>query len=125
VDFAVVTSPCDNVIHSLINTSRYTGLFLPEFLPIKDDIEVSSSADHDYIRDGVLYNLTSYSLSLTSFLIKSLLILHVLLTCLQFSRTQLQSSTLQLNISKILLKKQNNLSMLTYNMCSPTRRWIK
>jgi hypothetical protein len=73
VDFAVVTSPCDNVIHSLINTSRYIGLFLPGFLPIKDDIADSSSADHDYIRDGVLFNLTSYSLSLNSFLIKSLL----------------------------------------------------
>jgi hypothetical protein len=74
VDFAVVTSPCDNVIHSLINTSRYTGLFLPGFLPSKDDIEDSSSADHEFIRDGVPYNLTSYSLSLNSFLIKSLLV---------------------------------------------------
>ena len=61
MDYAVVTSPCDNVIHSLINTSRYTGLFLPGFLPSKDDIADSSSADHDYIRDGVLYSLTSDS----------------------------------------------------------------
>ena len=28
---AVVSSPCDNVIHSLVNTSQYTGPFLPGF----------------------------------------------------------------------------------------------
>ncbi len=61
MDYAVVTSPCDNVIHSLINTSRYTGLFLPGFLPSKDDIADSSSADHDFIRDGVFFNLRPFS----------------------------------------------------------------
>ena len=27
----MVTSPCDNVIHTLVNTSSYTGSFLPGF----------------------------------------------------------------------------------------------
>ena len=31
VQFAVVTSPCENVIHSLVNTSNYEGSFLPGF----------------------------------------------------------------------------------------------
>ena len=31
MELAVVTSPCDNVIHSLVNTSSYTGSFLPGF----------------------------------------------------------------------------------------------
>ena len=31
VELAVVTSPCDNVIHTLVNTSSYTGSFLPGF----------------------------------------------------------------------------------------------
>ncbi len=112
VDYAVVTSPCDNVIHSLVNTSRYTGLFLPGFLPIKDDIADSSSADHDYIRDGVLYNLTSYSLSLNSFSINSPLFLHV------YSLTGHNFKVLLFNrtfskVSTILLKTQKNLSILT------------
>lgn len=31
IRYAVVTSPCDNVIHSLVNTKGYTGVFLPGF----------------------------------------------------------------------------------------------
>ena len=31
VTMAVVTSPCDNVVHSLVNTSLYSGPFLPGF----------------------------------------------------------------------------------------------
>ncbi len=64
MDYAVVTSPCDNVIHSLINTSRYTGLFLPGFLTSKDDIADSSFTDHEFIRDGVFFNLRLFSLTL-------------------------------------------------------------
>ncbi len=52
VDYAVVTSPCDNVVHSLLNTSRFSGTFLPGFLPIKDDIEDSSSSEPNYVRNG-------------------------------------------------------------------------
>ena len=32
VEVAVVSSPCDNVIHSLVNTSAYSGSFLPGFI---------------------------------------------------------------------------------------------
>lgn len=31
VDFALVTSPCDNVLHSLVNTQQFKGQFLPGF----------------------------------------------------------------------------------------------
>jgi len=37
VELAVVTSPCDNVIHSLVNTSSYTGSFLPGFNKTESD----------------------------------------------------------------------------------------
>ena len=37
VELAVVTSPCDNVIHSLVNTDHYSGVFLPGFTPCEDD----------------------------------------------------------------------------------------
>ena len=33
----MVTSPCDNVIHSLVNTSSYTGSFLPGFSMTESD----------------------------------------------------------------------------------------
>ena len=33
---AVVTSPCRNVVHSIINTSEYTGKFLPGFQVYSD-----------------------------------------------------------------------------------------
>jgi len=32
VHFALVTSPCDNVLHSLVNTQQFGGQFLPGFL---------------------------------------------------------------------------------------------
>ena len=35
VDVAVVSSPCDNVIHSLVNTSGFSGGFLPGFNQVK------------------------------------------------------------------------------------------
>ena len=31
IRYAVVTSPCDNVIHSLVNTQDFNGVFLPGF----------------------------------------------------------------------------------------------
>ena len=31
IRYSVVTSPCDNVIHSLVNTQSYYGIFLPGF----------------------------------------------------------------------------------------------
>ena len=31
---AIVTSPCDNVIHTLVNTKHYSGQFLPGFKPV-------------------------------------------------------------------------------------------
>ena len=37
VELAVVTSPCDNVIHSLVNTSSYSGSFLPGFNKTESD----------------------------------------------------------------------------------------
>lgn len=33
VRYAVVSSPCENVIHSLVNTNQFTGVFLPGFIP--------------------------------------------------------------------------------------------
>ena len=36
LEFAAVTSPCDNVIHSLINTDHYSGVFLPGFTVVND-----------------------------------------------------------------------------------------
>ena len=52
VEMAAVTSPCDNVIHSLVNTDHYSGVFLPGFRAYEDtDVraEVSdlmTSIDH-------------------------------------------------------------------------------
>ena len=37
VEVAVVSSPCDNVIHSLVNTSRYSGVFLPGFPSVEQE----------------------------------------------------------------------------------------
>ena len=34
VDCAVVTSPCENVLHTLVNTKHYRGVFLPGFTPV-------------------------------------------------------------------------------------------
>ena len=34
VDCAVVSSPCENVLHSLVNTRQYRGVFLPGFSPV-------------------------------------------------------------------------------------------
>ena len=34
---SVVSSPCDNIIHSLVNTSDYSGSFLPGFTMTDDD----------------------------------------------------------------------------------------
>ena len=34
VEWAVVSSPCENVLHSLVNTRHYQGVFLPGFTPI-------------------------------------------------------------------------------------------
>ena len=39
VSLAVVSSPCHNVIHSLVNTDRYRGLFLPGFTAVEESHE--------------------------------------------------------------------------------------
>ena len=36
VTWAVVSSPCDNILHSLVNTSKYRGRFLPGFYDVSD-----------------------------------------------------------------------------------------
>ena len=43
VEMAAVTSPCDNVIHSLVDIDKYTGVFLPGFSAF-EDTEVRSGA---------------------------------------------------------------------------------
>ena len=43
VEMAAVTSPCDNVIHSLVNTDNYKGVFLPGFSAF-EDTEVRAEA---------------------------------------------------------------------------------
>ena len=49
VSLAVVSSPCHNVIHSLVNTDRYRGLFLPGFTAVveesHDDVDGVGSGD--------------------------------------------------------------------------------
>ena len=39
VIFALVSSPCPNVLHSLVNTSQFKGAFLPGFINQKQDEE--------------------------------------------------------------------------------------
>ena len=43
VEFAAVTSPCDNVYHSLVNTQQYSGVFLPGFTPCDDDLDLDTA----------------------------------------------------------------------------------
>ena len=47
VTMAVVSSPCDNVIHSLVNTSQYHGAFLPGF---KDGSKTNEYPHEDNFR---------------------------------------------------------------------------
>ena len=37
MQLSVVSSPCDNIIHSLVNTSDYSGSFLPGYAMTDDD----------------------------------------------------------------------------------------
>ena len=44
IRYSVVTSPCDNVIHSLVNTQNYYGVFLPGFsAPVMGTEELTSN----------------------------------------------------------------------------------
>ena len=44
IRYCVVTSPCENVIHSLVNTQNYHGVFLPGFLaPVMGTEEFTSN----------------------------------------------------------------------------------
>ena len=43
VETAVVSSPCENVLHSLVNTSQYQGVFLPGFSPVTSPSSPSPS----------------------------------------------------------------------------------
>jgi len=44
IRYAVVTSPCDNVIHSLVNTQSYHGVFLPGFsAPVMESRELTTN----------------------------------------------------------------------------------
>ena len=49
VTMAVVSSPCDNVIHSLVNTSQYHGAFLPGF---QDASKTNEYPHEDNLRMG-------------------------------------------------------------------------
>merc|ERR1719204_1494534 len=53
VQLSVVSSPCDNIIHSLVNTSDYSGSFLPGFTMTDDDsageLEEDLLADIDHV----------------------------------------------------------------------------
>lgn len=44
ITYAIVTSPCDNVLHSLVNTYHYRGVFLPGFSEFEND-QTSSHSD--------------------------------------------------------------------------------
>ena len=48
VECAVVTSPCENVLHSLVNTKHYRGVFLPGFTPVS-----SPSPSPSQLRPGL------------------------------------------------------------------------
>jgi len=43
IRYSVVTSPCDNVIHSLVNTQGFSGVFLPGFKASLTDLRTTSS----------------------------------------------------------------------------------
>lgn len=50
-DFAVVSSPCENVIHSLVNINKYSGVFLPGFTAYEDKLspdisDLMTNIDH-------------------------------------------------------------------------------
>ena len=42
VQFALVTSPCNNVLHGLVNTKHFSGLFLPGFRQVGLERRVES-----------------------------------------------------------------------------------
>ena len=50
VSCAVVTSPCSNVVHSLVNTDSYSGHFLPGYTQVADEDgeaqDLLTSIDH-------------------------------------------------------------------------------
>ena len=48
MQLSVVSSPCDNIIHSLVNTSDYSGSFLPGFTMTDDD---SAGEEEDLLAD--------------------------------------------------------------------------
>merc|ERR1719204_1565265 len=45
VQLSVVSSPCDNIIHSLVNTSDYSGSFLPGYAMTDDDSAAEEEED--------------------------------------------------------------------------------
>ena len=47
VEVAVVSSPCDNVIHSLVNTSAYSGSFLPGFIMSNSSKELEDKEEEE------------------------------------------------------------------------------
>ena len=47
VEVAVVSSPCDNVIHSLVNTSAYSGSFLPGFIMSNSSKELDDKEEEE------------------------------------------------------------------------------
>ena len=54
VTWAVVSSPCDNIIHSLVNTSQYRGRFLPGFEDVSEAESEGAVTGLSYI-DHVTY----------------------------------------------------------------------
>ena len=73
---AVVSSPCDNIIHSLVNTSAFSGSFLPGFTMTDDDsageVEEDLLADIDHVtyvcREGESLKILAFYKVGTAFL---------------------------------------------------------
>ena len=45
VRVAAVSSPCENVMHSLVNTRHYTGAFLPGFTEVEEEAQDPATSD--------------------------------------------------------------------------------
>jgi 4-hydroxyphenylpyruvate dioxygenase-like putative hemolysin len=43
IEYACIKSCLGNVVHTLLDTSKYTGIYLPGFVPTSTEIDGSSS----------------------------------------------------------------------------------
>ena len=79
MQLSVVSSPCDNIIHSLVNTSAFSGSFLPGFTMTDDDsageVEEDLLADIDHVtyvcREGESLKILAFYKVGTAFLEQS------------------------------------------------------